>query len=396
MKRDLNSIDGPHLEGQRALLRADLNVPMKDGAVADITRIRAALPTVRWLCERGCRVVLLSHLGRPGGKVDSTLSLKPVARAIERELGSPVVFIADPTSDSGRRQTRHLKRGEVAIAENTRFYPGEESNDRELAERFAQLGDFFVNDAFGCAHRAHASTEGVARLLKPAVAGFLMSRELEYLGKTLSDPNRPFVAVLGGKKISDKVDMIENLLPKVDEILIGGAISCTFFLAMGLSVGNSVVETDRVELARSLIERGQGKIVVPKGSVIAEKLESGTTIRSVPRDVIPEGWSVFDIDEATRNHFVQKIVAARTIFWNGPMGVFEVPPFDSGSVAVARGLARATKMGATTIVGGGDAAAAITAAQLADEVSHVSTGGGASLELLGGRELPGVAALEHA
>jgi phosphoglycerate kinase len=319
-----------------------------------------------------------------------------VVRALEKLLGAPVTFLADPTSPEAVTLTKRLPRGGVAMAENTRFYPGEEKNDASLAERFAALGDLYVNDAFGSAHRAHASTEAVARLLKPAVSGFLMERELRYLGQALHQPKRPFVAVLGGAKISGKIDLIEALLPKVDEILLGGAMACTFFKAMGLETGKSLVEPDRVDLARDLMKKAGKKLVLPTGAVIARELAPGTETRTVKRDAIPEGWAVYDIDPATEKSFGSSIEQAGTVVWNGPMGVFETPPFDHGTLAIARAMARATEHGTITVIGGGDSAAAVAQAGLTDRITHVSTGGGASLEFLEGKELPGVAALDEA
>jgi phosphoglycerate kinase len=284
----------------------------------------------------------------------------------------------------------------VALAENTRFHAGEEENDAELAQRFARLGTMYVNDAFGSAHRAHASTEAIAHLLKPAVAGFLMEKELTFLGDTVDNPERPFVAILGGAKISGKIDLVEALLPKVDRILIGGAMACTFFKAMGLEVGNSLVEDDRIAMARALIAKAGDKLVLPTGAVIAEKLSGDAPTQEVPREAIPAGWAMFDIDAGSVAEFASIIEGARTVMWNGPMGVFETPPFDAGTLGVARALARSTANGATTVVGGGDSAAAVNAAGLDDEVTHVSTGGGASLEFLEGKPLPGVAALDDA
>jgi phosphoglycerate kinase len=392
----LDSLDPAAVEGKRALVRVDFNCPVKDGTVTDNTRIRAALPTIKYLRERGARVILLSHLGRPKGGPDQRYSMQPVVRELERLLGAPVTFLADPTSEEAVPITRRLPRGGVAVGENTRFYPGEEKNDRALAERFAALGDFYVNDAFGSAHRAHASTEAVARLLKPAVSGFLMQQELRYLGEALDHPKRPFVAVLGGAKISGKIDLIEALLPKVDAILLGGAMACTFFRAMGLETGNSLVEEDRLELARQLMANVGDKLVLPSGAVIARKLEPGVETRAVGRNAIPAGWSVYDIDGGTEREFAKHIGGAGTVVWNGPMGVFEVPPFDHGTLAVAQALASATDKGAVTVVGGGDSAAAVAQAGLTDRMTHVSTGGGASLEFLEGKELPGVAALDDA
>ena len=394
MKKTLASFDAVPLEGLRALVRVDFNVPIRDGAVADDTRIRAALPSINWLRGRGARVVLLSHLGRPKGQPNPAFSLRPVAAALEAHLGIPITFITDPTTDEAERTTRRMKRGEVALVENTRFWPGEEKNDADFARALARLGDLFVNDAFGSAHRAHASTEAVCRDLKPAVAGFLMAKELEYLGKTLENPARPFVAVIGGAKISGKIDVIDALIPKVDEILIGGAMACTFFLALGNDVGESLVEPDKADLARRLMDRGASKIQLPQGGVIARSLSADAEVREVARDAVPAGWAVYDIDAETRRDFAARIEGAKTVLWNGPMGVFETPPFDQGTIAVAEALARATAAGAQTVVGGGDSAAAIQAAGLADKVTHLSTGGGASLEFLEGKPLPGVVALD--
>jgi phosphoglycerate kinase len=396
VKRTLESLDPGALDGQRALVRVDFNTPIDDGRVSDDTRIRAALPTIRYLREKGARVVLLSHLGRPKGQRNEQYSLKPVARALEGLLGAPVTFLEDPTSAEAVTASRRLPRGGVALGENTRFYPGEEKNDPELAKRFAALGDLYVNDAFGSAHRAHASTEAVAHLLKPAVSGFLMEKELRYLGDALHDPKRPFVAVLGGAKISGKIDLIGALLPKVDQILIGGAMACTFFRAMGLGTGTSLVEEDRVEMAASLLKQGGRKIVLPAGGVVARKLEANAETQTVKRDAIPEGWAVYDIDPMTEQDFSAAIDQAGTVIWNGPMGVFETPPFDHGTMAIARAMAHATSRGAITIVGGGDSAAAVAEAGLEDQMTHVSTGGGASLEFLEGKTLPGVAALDDA
>jgi phosphoglycerate kinase len=390
-KRSLRDLPPAALDGQRALVRVDFNVPLKDGAVSDETRIRAAVPTIRYLREKGARVVLLSHLGRPKGP-DPKASLKQILRDVERILGTPVEFIPDPAT--GVAATRRLPRGGVALVENTRFWPGEEKNDPAFAQVLAALGDFYVDDAFGAAHRAHASTEAVARLLKPAVAGFLMEKELRYLGEALDHPGRPFVAVLGGAKISGKIDVIQALLPKVDEILVGGAMANTFFLALGFQVGGSLVERDKEDLAKDLIAQAGAKLVLPRGAVVAPSLARATERREVPSDRIPGDCAVFDIDQATRLDFRSHIVQAKTVFWNGPMGVFETPPFDAGTRAIGEAMIEAGKRGATTVVGGGDSAAAV--AGLEDKLTHVSTGGGAALELLEGKPLPGVAALEDA
>jgi phosphoglycerate kinase len=393
-KRTIESLDLAAVLGRRALVRVDFNVPVKDGTVTDETRIRAAIPTIEDLKDRGARIVLLSHFGRPKGKPDPKYSLRPVLPVLERLLGVPVTFIEDPAAPAAVAATQSLPRAAVALVENTRFQPGEEANDPATARRFAALGDFYVNDAFGSAHRAHASTEAVAHLLKPAVAGLLMEKELEYLGMALATPKRPFVAVLGGAKISGKIDVIANLLPRVDAILVGGAMACTFFRAKGGRTGASLVEEDRLEMASQLLRDGGPKLILPSGGVVAEGLDKLASRREVSWDAVPDGWAMYDIDAASQRQFAGIIATARTVVWNGPMGVFETPPFDQGTVAIARALAEATAAGAITVVGGGDSAAAIEQAKLADRVSHVSTGGGASLELLEGKTLPGVAALD--
>jgi len=390
-KRSLRDLPPAALDGRRALVRVDFNVPLAGGGVADDTRIRAALPTIAYLREHGARVVLLSHLGRPAG-VDPKLSLRQIVRDLERLLGAPVEFIPDPAT--GAAATRRLPRGGVALVENLRFWPGEEANDAAFAQTLAALGDFFVNDAFGTAHRAHASTAAVAELLRPAVTGFLMERELRYLGDALATPKRPFVAVLGGAKISGKIDVIEALLPKVDEILIGGAMATTFFVAIGFGVGDSLVERDKEGVAKTLLAKSGAKLILPRGAVVAPSLARAAERRDVPADRIPAAWSVFDIDYATTLDYRARILRAKTIFWNGPMGVFETPPFDAGTRAIAEALVEAGKRGAITVVGGGDSAAAV--AGFADKLTHVSTGGGAALEFLEGKPLPGVAALEDA
>ena len=395
MKKNLDSLDGRAIEGMRTLVRVDFNVPLDNGSVADDTRIVAALPTINWLRTRGARVILLSHLGRPKSAPDPAFSLRPVADRLEQILGAPVTFLPDPLDDTTVQATKRMKRGEVALVENTRFWPGETANDPAFTEQLARLGDLFVNDAFGAIHRAHASTEGLAHLLKPAVAGFLLAKELEFLGRVMDNPKPPVVAVLGGAKISGKIDVIEALLPKVDEILIGGAMACTFFLAQGHEVGNSLVEPDRVEMARDLLQRAGTKLVLPSGATVAKNPDSSDT-KVVSPGGIPAGFAMYDIDPGTASDYATRIEAAKTVLWNGPMGVFEKPPFDAGTVAVAEAIAHATENGATTLVGGGDSAAAIVVAGLEDDVTHVSTGGGASLEFLEGKQLPGITALDDA
>jgi len=391
--RSLGDLPPDALEGRRALVRVDFNVPLAEGGgVAADTRIRAALPTIKYLREKGARVVLMSHLGRPKRGPDPALSLQQVIRPLETLLGTPVEFIADPVA--GVAATRRLPRGGVALVENVRFWPGEETNDPELARTFAALGDFYVNDAFGTAHRAHASTEAVAHLLKPAVAGFLMERELRYLGDALQQPKRPFVAVLGGAKISGKIDVIQALLPRVDQILVGGAMASTFFLAVDFPVGQSLVERDKVDLAKAVIAQAGAKLILPRGAVVAPSLARAAQRREIPSDRIPTDCAMFDIDQTTRLEFRAYILRAKTVFWNGPMGVFETPPFDQGTRAVAEAMIEAGKRGVVTVVGGGDSAAAVRG--LEDKFTHVSTGGGASLEFLEGKTLPGVAALDAA
>ena len=389
--RDLRDSD---LRGKRALVRVDFNVPLDDeGRVGDDTRMRAALPTIRYLLDHGARVVLLSHLGRPKGKPEAKYSLEPVARRLAELLpDEEVTFVESTDTDEALKATRHG--GRVVLLENTRFLGGEEKNDERLSRALAELGDVYVNDAFGSAHRAHASTEGVARYLKPAVAGLLMEKELQYLGATIADPKRPFVAILGGAKISGKIDVIQNLLPKVDRLIIGGAMACTFFKAMGLETGKSLVEADRVDMAKELLRTGDKKLELPRDAAVAPSLDDAVKTHSVMRDRIPPNEGMFDIGPEAARQFSEMIAGAKTIVWNGPMGVFEKPPFDAGTRAVADAMARATKKGATTVVGGGDSAAAVAELGLESAMSHVSTGGGASLELLEGKVLPGVAALD--
>jgi len=395
-KKTVRDLAADDLHGRRALVRVDFNVPLDDSRrVSDDTRIRAALPTLKFLADRGASVVLLSHLGRPKGRPDPEYSLEPVARRLADLIpGHAVSFVESTDTDEAIKATHKAKPGEFVILENTRFLGGEEKNDERLARALAQLGDVFVNDAFGAAHRAHASTAGVAEHLRPAVAGLLMEKELQYLGQALGTPARPFVAVLGGAKISGKIDVVEQLLPKVDRMIVGGAMACTFFRAMGLETGKSLVEEDRVEMAKALLARAGDKLVLPSDALTAPSLDEPRRARAMPRDAIPSGGAMFDIGPESAAAFADIIRGARTAVWNGPMGVFETPPFDSGTRAVADALVAATAVGATTIVGGGDSAAAMAQLGLEDRVSHVSTGGGASLEFLEGKPLPGVEVLD--
>ena len=394
-KRTIRDLTDAEVRGKRALVRVDFNVPLDDsGGVTDDTRIRAALPTIDALVSRGARVVLLSHLGRPKGKPEAKYSLAPVAKRLGELTSHPVRFVAALDGDDAVAATRALTDGQILLLENTRFSSGEEKNDDALAQSLARLGDLYVNDAFGAAHRAHSSTAGVAKHLHPAVAGLLMEKELEYLGAALTDPQRPFIAVLGGSKISGKIDVIEALLPKVDGLLIGGAMANTFYKAMGLETGKSLVEPDRVELAKSLLDRAEYRLTLPHDAIVAASLDQPNAAHVVRRDGIPPNEAMYDIGPDTIRSYSRAIATAKTILWNGPMGVFEKPPFDAGTNAVAQAMAEATGRGATTIVGGGDSAAAVTEAGLEKRMSHVSTGGGASLEFLEGKPLPGVDALE--
>jgi phosphoglycerate kinase len=393
-KKTIRDLSDQEVKGRRALVRVDFNVPLDKGRVTDDTRIRAALPTIQALLDRGARVVLLSHLGRPKGKPEAKYSLEPVARRLGELLPKQhVVFVESTDTDEAVKAT-HDAGALVVVLENTRFLDGEEKNDEGVCRELAELGDFFVNDAFGSAHRAHASTEGIAHCLHPAVAGLLMQRELDYLGATLANPSRPFVAVLGGAKISGKIDVIEQLLPRVDRLVIGGAMACTFFKAMGLEVGKSLVEADRVDMAKDLLARAGSKLLIPSDAVVAKSLDTPQSARAVPCDGISPDEAMFDIGPTSAGQFAGIMEGAKTILWNGPMGVFETPPFDAGTRAVAEAMATATQLGATTIVGGGDSAAAVANLGLEAAMSHVSTGGGASLEFLEGKVLPGVAALD--
>ncbi|SHE28926.1 phosphoglycerate kinase [Desulfofundulus australicus DSM 11792] len=389
----LKTIRDLEVTGKRVLVRVDFNVPLDgEGNVADDTRIRAALPTIQYLLEKQARVILVSHLGRPKGKVDERYRLDPVARRLSELLGRPVVKVDDCIGDEPRRAVQEMQPGDVILLENVRFHPGEEKNEEKFARQLAELADVYVNDAFGTAHRAHASTEGVAHFL-PAAAGFLMEKEINMLGQALSNPGRPFVAILGGAKVSDKIGVIENLLGKVNTLLIGGGMANTFLAARGLALGKSLVETDKVALAGDLINRAQKagvKLLLPVDLVVARAAQPDAEPKVVPVDAVPEDWMALDIGPETVKNYVAEVRDAGTVIWNGPMGVFEMAPFAAGTFELARALAESK---ATTIVGGGDTAAAVEKAGVAGRMSHVSTGGGASLEFLEGKTLPGVAVL---
>ncbi|HEX2602399.1 MAG TPA: phosphoglycerate kinase [Gemmatimonadaceae bacterium] len=395
-KKTVRDLEDAQVHGKRALVRVDFNVPLdENGNITDDTRIRASLPTIELLLDRGARPVIVSHLGRPKGKPEPKYSLEPVAKRLGELTGRKVNFVESTDSDEALQASQELKPGEILLLENTRFLGGEEKNDQRLARALAGLGDFFVNDAFGAAHRAHASTVGIAEHLRPAVAGLLMQKELDYLGGALADPKRPFVAILGGAKISGKIDVIEQLLPKVDGLLIGGAMACTFYRAMGLETGKSLVEEDRVQMAKDLLARAGMRLTLPHDAVVAPSLDRSAEAKAVPRNAIPKDQAMFDIGPQTILSYSRAIASAKTVIWNGPMGVFETPPFDKGTRAIAEAMASATAKGATTIVGGGDSAAAVAEAGLETKMSHVSTGGGASLEFLEGKKLPGVEILDE-
>ena len=383
--------------GKRVIVRVDFNVPLKDGKVESDKRLRESLPTINYLCEKKAKVILMSHLGRPDGKRVPEMSLRPVAEALSGLLGAPVAFADDCVGPAATQAVAALAPGGVLLLENLRFHAEEEDNDPAFAKQLAALADVYVNDAFGSAHRAHASTEGITKFVAQAASGFLMKKELDYLGEALGNPKRPFVAVIGGSKVSGKIDVIKNLLPRVDKLLIGGGMTYTFLKAQGLEVGKSIVENDKLELAKSLLAEAGGKLTLGTDFVVTDKLDfKGRTvgaIKTVARDAIPADWEAVDLGPDSVAAFTTILLRARTIVWNGPVGVFEIDATAKGTIAIAEALAKATAAGATTIIGGGDSASAVKKAGVAGKVSHVSTGGGASLEFLEGKVLPGVAAL---
>jgi len=388
-KKTVRDID---VKGKRVLVRVDFNVPLKDGGVGDDTRIRAALPTINYLLEHGAAVILASHLGRPKGGPDPKFSLKPVADHLAKLLGKPVAFASDCIGPEAEKAARALKPGDVLVLENTRFHPEEEKNDPQMARELASLADIFVNDAFGTAHRAHASTEGVTHYL-PSVAGFLLEKEIKYLGQAIAEPRRPFVAIMGGAKISDKIGVIKNLLTKADSILIGGGMANTFFKAQGYPVADSLVEEEAIATAQELLKEGGSKLRLPVDVVLGDKFDAEAAMKTMPVGPIPDGWRILDVGPETVKAYSKVINGAGMVVWNGPMGVFEFPKFAVGTYAIAKAVAESK---AVSIIGGGDSVAAVQQSGLAEKITHISTGGGASLEMLEGLELPGVAALQDA
>jgi phosphoglycerate kinase len=391
------SIDDLDLKNKKVLVRVDFNVPLDEkGEVTNDKRIVASLPTIKKILQDGGKAILMSHLGRPKGKRVPEMSLAPVAKRLEQLLGKPVKFVNDCIGPEVEKATSELKSGDCLLLENLRFYAEEEKNDLEFARKLASFGDVYVNDAFGTAHRAHASTEGVTKFFKQCASGYLMQDELKYLGMALSNPRRPFVAILGGAKISGKIDVITNLMDKVDTILIGGGMAFTFYKAMGKEIGKSLLESDKIDLAKEILRKAGEKKVnfkLPEDVVVAPEAKEDAPVRVVEKDAIPSDMQGLDIGPKTLKQYADELEKAKTVVWNGPMGVFEVSKFAEGTIKIAQELAKITQKGATTIVGGGDSASAVAKAGLKDKLSHISTGGGASLEFLEGKVLPGVAAL---
>ena len=384
------TVEDINVSGKKVLVRVDFNVPMKEGKITDDTRIRAALPTIKYLVDQGASVILVSHLGRPKGGPDPVFSLKPVAEHLAALLGKPVTFAEDCIGQKAEEAARVLKSGDVLVLENTRFHPEEEKNDPGMSRQLAELADVYVNDAFGTAHRAHASTEGVAKFL-PGVAGFLMEKEIQYLGQAVDDPKRPFVAILGGAKVSDKIGVIKNLLKKADTVLIGGGMANTFFAAQGFGMGDSLVESEALDTAKELLKLGGSKLRLPVDMVLADKFEDAAQKKTQLVGEVPAGWRVLDIGPETVKQFGKIIAEAGTVVWNGPMGVFEFPNFAMGTFEIAKAIASSQ---AVSVIGGGDSVAAVAQAGVSEKITHISTGGGASLEMLEGLALPGLVALQ--
>ncbi len=391
------TIEDLQLKGRRVLMRVDFNVPLEGGTVANDQRIRAALPSIRYVLEHGGRLILMSHLGRPKGERKPELSLRPCAQVLGTLLGKPVAFTDDCIGPTVSEAVDNLSDGQVLLLENLRYYKAETDNEPNFAKELARWGEVYINDAFGTAHRAHASTEGVTHHIDQCASGYLLTKEIDYLGRVTQSPERPFVAVLGGAKISGKIDVIANLLPKVDHLIIGGGMSYTFFKAKGFSIGTSLLEEDKIELAQSLLDQGKNKLLLPVDCLVSDFFDFNArkigTVKEVSADKIPENWCGLDIGTRTIETFGDCLRKAKTIIWNGPMGVFEIDQTAKGTMAIANILAQATDCGSVTVVGGGDSAAAVAKAGMTERVSHVSTGGGASLEYLEGKILPGVAAL---
>jgi phosphoglycerate kinase len=398
-KRSVGTLGEADLKGKKVFVRADLNVPLDDAQkITDDTRIRASIPTIKYLLEKGAKVILASHLGRPKG-VTPKFSLKPLVPRLSELLGLEVVMAPDCIGEEVEKLAAALPDGGVLLLENVRFYKEEEKNDPEFAKKLASVADLYVNDAFGTAHRAHASTEGVTKFLRPSVAGFLMQKELDYLVGAVANPKKPFAAIVGGSKVSSKIGVIESLLAKVDILILGGGMIFTFYKAQGLAVGKSLVEEDKLELATSLIETAKSKgvkLLLPTDVVVADKFAADAESKIVPATAIPDGWMGLDVGPDSIKTFAEALDTTKTVIWNGPMGVFEFEKFAAGTDAIAKQLAELTGKGVTTIIGGGDSVAAVEKAGLADKMSHISTGGGASLELLEGKPLPGVLALDEA